>query len=153
MRFRRRARHSRLPCPREPGRRRSNYRLEARALQLAAFPRCELREQLVGCFRRDVLLAQRAGEADRLFELRDVFAAVSAGVDVLLEAPAVAPRERTFEVVRDELDELFASEISHRRPDTPRAPHAPSSVLGGGALVDWSPRCPERYEPPRSSSP
>src|SRR5262249_39244389 len=109
-------------------------------------------EQLVGGFLRDVLLAQGAREPDRLPELGDVLGAVGAARDVPVEALAVTARERAVEVVGDELHELSAGEISHRRPGSPRGPRAPSSARGEGALVGWSRRAGERYEPRPSSS-
>src|SRR5205085_10981203 len=73
--------------------------------------------------------------------------------DVLLEALAVAPRERAVEVVGHELHELLAGEVSHRFPlDTARARPVPSSALGAGVLAGWSRRARERYALPPSSS-
>ena len=52
----------------------------------------------------------RAGDADRLAQLLEIARAPAAAVDVLLEAPQVGRRERSLEVVGDELDELLAAE-------------------------------------------
>src|SRR5581483_12239813 len=76
-----------------------------------------------------------------------------ADADVPLESLTVPPRQRAVEIVGDELHELLAGEVSHRlRPDMPRAPRAPSTARGAGALVDSSRRSRERYALPRSSS-
>src|SRR5258706_16423259 len=103
---------------------RTTVKRDVKALQLAALPGFELREQRCFRLRRHVALAERAREPDRFAELLEVARAVRAAGNVRFEACAVAAREGALEIVRHELDELAAGELfpfpQHDHRSSPR---------------------------------
>jgi hypothetical protein len=79
-------------------------------LPLTALELGERRAKLAIGVRSQACGRDLAHEVDDLTHLIDVVGTVRAAGEVRLQAPALVPSQRRFEVVRDELGNLFAGE-------------------------------------------